>query len=497
MIWRSLVAALLLACACDVRAQCTTTLNVGANVATAVSSAAAGATICLNSGSWGTINLFNITKSNYVTVKSTTGLGASAYFSIGNSQFIRVDSVTLTGALLNSCSRNIIISNSSTVPNSGSGIYIDGTGCPTTAQNITIDGVIFDRVGPALYEGRLSVRDGNTITVKNSQFLGVWATNGGPSDGFQGVGAMRNITIGPGNLFQGIDQGICNANGGAHCDNIQLYGGPCDNISIDNNLFRDTSSLILTESACTGTTRNNVFDNVVTVQFHQWHPVIFEHNTLYNSNVSMNGSPGAPMSATIRSNIVHSSDISTGGITPCAACTFDYNLYSSGCNGTNCITGTPTYVGGAPASIAAWSGWQLSPASLGRSNGHDGLDRGTLFYGSADTEAPTTPTNLIGTTISATQIDLSWTASTDNTGVAGYEILRCSGAACTPASVVQSTVGAGTTWSNTGLTGSTLYRYTVQARDAVPNYSAQSAVAQATTSPALLPGPSSLWWWLR
>ncbi|MBI1857178.1 hypothetical protein HYS01_02805 [Candidatus Saccharibacteria bacterium] len=41
-----------------------------------------------------------------------------------------------------------------------------------------------------------------------------------------------------------------------------------------------------------------------------------------------------------------------------------------------------------------------------------------------DTTAPTTPTNLAVTPTSSTQIDLSWTASTDNVGVAGYDIYR-------------------------------------------------------------------------
>lgn len=116
----------------------------------------------------------------------------------------------------------------------------------------------------------------------------------------------------------------------------------------------------------------------------------------------------------------------------------------------------------------------------------------TIPSGTPDTEDPSTPTNPSATAVSATQIDLSWTASTDNVGIAGYEIRRCSGASCTPSTVVQSTTGTGTTWSDTGLTASTLYRYTIQARDAVPNYSAQSTVAQGLSS--LLSAPTNLRW---
>src|SRR5207302_919194 len=48
-----------------------------------------------------------------------------------------------------------------------------------------------------------------------------------------------------------------------------------------------------------------------------------------------------------------------------------------------------------------------------------------------DTQAPTAPTNLSATAASWSQINLSWTASTDNVGVTGYPVERCQGAGCT------------------------------------------------------------------
>jgi hypothetical protein len=44
-----------------------------------------------------------------------------------------------------------------------------------------------------------------------------------------------------------------------------------------------------------------------------------------------------------------------------------------------------------------------------------------------DTQLPTTPTNLQGAPFSATRIDLSWTAATDNIGVTSYRVLRDGG----------------------------------------------------------------------
>ncbi len=90
----------------------------------------------------------------------------------------------------------------------------------------------------------------------------------------------------------------------------------------------------------------------------------------------------------------------------------------------------------------------------------------------ADTTAPSIPTGLSATAISSTQIDLSWTASTDNVAVTAYRVYRDS------VFVATSTL---TTYSDVGLTPSTTYSYTVSAVDASYNASAQSASASATT----------------
>ncbi len=95
----------------------------------------------------------------------------------------------------------------------------------------------------------------------------------------------------------------------------------------------------------------------------------------------------------------------------------------------------------------------------------------------SDATPPTIPTGLTGTAVSATQINLSWTASTDNVAVTGYRVYR-GGALIT-------TLGNVTTFQNTGLTASTAYSYTVQAIDAAGNASAQSAAANTTTRAAV------------
>ncbi len=96
-----------------------------------------------------------------------------------------------------------------------------------------------------------------------------------------------------------------------------------------------------------------------------------------------------------------------------------------------------------------------------------------------DTTPPSSPTNLSATAISSTQINLSWTASTDNVGVTGYRIYRCQGSGCTPST--QLATATSTSYSNTGLSASTAYTYTVSAYDAAGNVSLQSSSASATT----------------
>ncbi len=91
-----------------------------------------------------------------------------------------------------------------------------------------------------------------------------------------------------------------------------------------------------------------------------------------------------------------------------------------------------------------------------------------------DTTAPSVPTNLSATAVSSSQINLAWTASTDNVGVAGYRVFR-NGA--------QIGTTTATSYTDTNLAASITYSYAVAAYDASGNVSAQSAPVNATTFP--------------
>jgi len=106
-----------------------------------------------------------------------------------------------------------------------------------------------------------------------------------------------------------------------------------------------------------------------------------------------------------------------------------------------------------------------------------------------DTLAPSAPSGLITTMVSATQINLAWTASADNVGVTGYTVERCQGAGCS--SFAQIATPNVTTFSDTGLTASTSYSYRVRATDAAGNLSSFSSTSTATTSSADTTAPTA------
>ncbi len=89
-----------------------------------------------------------------------------------------------------------------------------------------------------------------------------------------------------------------------------------------------------------------------------------------------------------------------------------------------------------------------------------------------DNQAPSVPAGLTTSVVSTTQVNLSWSASTDNVGVTGYKIYR-------NGSFLQIT--ASTNYSDTGLINNTTYSYQVSAVDAANNESACTAVAFVTT----------------
>ncbi|MGC1829305.1 MAG: MBG domain-containing protein, partial [Candidatus Acidiferrales bacterium] len=94
------------------------------------------------------------------------------------------------------------------------------------------------------------------------------------------------------------------------------------------------------------------------------------------------------------------------------------------------------------------------------------------YNGAATVPPPSVPTGLTVTGTTTSTASLSWTASTDSNGVAGYEILRGG----LPVGTT-----AGTSYTDTSLAPNTTYTYTTTAYDPLGNASNPSASASATT----------------
>ncbi|HEX4815070.1 MAG TPA: PQQ-dependent sugar dehydrogenase [Nonomuraea sp.] len=97
-----------------------------------------------------------------------------------------------------------------------------------------------------------------------------------------------------------------------------------------------------------------------------------------------------------------------------------------------------------------------------------------------DTTPPTAPGNLTASGTTSTGTTLTWTASTDDVGVTGYDVLRAPGAS--GGTFAQVGTSATTSFAATGLAPATTYRYQVRARDAAGNLSPPSNTAPVTTT---------------
>jgi beta-glucanase (GH16 family) len=153
-----------------------------------------------------------------------------------------------------------------------------------------------------------------------------------------------------------------------------------------------------------------------------------------------------------------------------------YKVFRAGAQmGT--ATGT-TYQDTGLATATAYSYTVSAYDAAGNTSAQTSAVSATTQTVATDTQAPTVPTNLTATAASPSQVNLSWTASTDNVAVAGYKVFRAGAQVGTP---------TGTTYQDGGMTASTTYSYTVSAYDAAGNTSAPTSAVSATTQAATLP----------
>jgi chitodextrinase len=153
------------------------------------------------------------------------------------------------------------------------------------------------------------------------------------------------------------------------------------------------------------------------------------------------------------------------------------------CQGSGCSNyaqvATPTGTTYTDTSLASNTSYSYRVEAVDTAGNTSSFSNVATATTQGDTQPPTAPTNLTATAAGQSQINLTWSASTDNVGVTGYLIERCQGVSCT--TFAQTGTSATTSYSNTGLTVNTSYSYRVRATDAAGNLSGYSNTASATT----------------
>ncbi len=145
-----------------------------------------------------------------------------------------------------------------------------------------------------------------------------------------------------------------------------------------------------------------------------------------------------------------------------------YDVYVDGIlNGTT--TSTTYTVSGLTASTT-YSIYVTAKDAAG--NGTNSNTITPTTSGAGDTEPPTAPV-LSSTGTTTTTISLSWTASTDNVAVTGYDVYVNS--------VLNGTT-TGTTYTVSGLTAATSYSIYVRAKDAAGNGTNSNTISATTLS---------------
>ncbi|AFH63946.2 fibronectin type III domain-containing protein [Paenibacillus caseinilyticus] len=199
-----------------------------------------------------------------------------------------------------------------------------------------------------------------------------------------------------------------------------------------------------------------------------------------------NGGGADTQAPTVPANVTVSSKTSSSVTLAWAASSDNvgvtgYEVYRGGALAA-AVAGTSAAVGGLAANTPYTFTVKAKDAAGNVSAASAAVTVTTSPASTADSTAPTAPTGLKVNGVTSSSVTLSWTASTDNVGVTGYEVYRGSA----PAASV-----TGTSATVSGLAAGTSYTFTVKAKDAAGNISSASASVTAVTGqgPGTPPGP--------
>jgi hypothetical protein len=354
---------------------CDSSLTTGQSIATALSGATAGDTICLGAGSYA----FNAatSKASLTKVQLADGVTQAQ---------VTISSLDVQNGANNLWFDGMTVGTSQSDWGNGSGsptnlrvtnVKFTGPVCinsRTANANILIDASTFIGLDEGCNEGRIGVTGSsggsdNGVTISNSEF------SGGNSDAIQITNSARGTVIGPGNYFHDITS--CEV----HCDVLQPYGGV--NTTFIGNYVHDVDGVIANFD-CNGEPLH-LIDNVIDQGADSAQAAVAisgaNGDTLIGNTFSSttevqiyggNGNCGATnQNMTIRDNVFHGGCSLSGG----SSNTISFNLVTTtACRGTSGINGSPTFAGGSSPTTVA--GFALAGGSAGEDAASDGQDMG-------------------------------------------------------------------------------------------------------------------------
>jgi outer membrane biosynthesis protein TonB len=321
---------------------CTQTLAAGANLSNAISSAAGGAVICLNSGSY-SVNVTKANKSSMVTVKAAAGASPTLGYSMLNQATnLRFEDLKFTGGIeaLGPANKLQFIDNEFA---GKFGFHANGQ---EQSNGTEVTDVLFDGnyMHDLDYTGSQGTANGYGITASNgvARFTITDNTIKSPASDYIQFASPETAVI-KGNTFLGPSLLGSHQD---HQDLVQIFGGG-RNITFTDNVARDTEtqeSLLFQEGAFTNVViENNLFDHDsrgYTCQLYQSNGLIFRDNTIVGSHwgclfrdlASSAAGSGYQINHNIFTNTAEGSDISIEGRAGSWG-TYDYNVSEDGSAG--------------------------------------------------------------------------------------------------------------------------------------------------------------------
>ncbi|WP_139490320.1 M6 family metalloprotease domain-containing protein [Brevibacillus dissolubilis] len=149
-----------------------------------------------------------------------------------------------------------------------------------------------------------------------------------------------------------------------------------------------------------------------------------------------------------------------------------YKLYRNGVYLTDIAPSLTSYTDGGLATSTSYSYYLSAVDQMGnQSAASDTISVLTQASG-VDVVAPAAPTNVVATAVASDQVDLSWSAATDDKGVVSYHVYRSGAEVYSSPNLF---------FEDHTVTGGRTYDYTVRARDAAGNMSPVSNTATVTT----------------